>query len=206
MLKKLLIADTDKVQAAFAANAALGCGFTVKAVSGYGEDLKSLVEDFGPGTVILGGEYLSEAENIAKLMPQESIYLFKNDDSNPQCIGSPIDMTSFTDILDGKAGGGGFRHRGITVDTENCRVITDKGSFNLTLNEMNVLRCFLSNPNRVFNTAQLAYEVFGTDEGDCERMAGTAVATLKSKLDGKCANWNLKMLWGVGYKFEIVGE
>ena len=59
------------------------------------------------------------------------------------------------------------------------------------------------NPNRVFSKEQLAYEVFGPDAKGSDALVEESVSLLKSKLDGLSSKWSIRLIWGVGYKFEV---
>ena len=55
----------------------------------------------------------------------------------------------------------------------------------------------------VFSKEQLAYEVFGPDAKGSDALVEESVSLLKSKLDGLSSKWSIRLIWGVGYKFEV---
>ena len=59
------------------------------------------------------------------------------------------------------------------------------------------------NPNRVFTREQLLEEVWGFDYFGDSRTVDVHIKRLREKLEGVEANWQLKTVWGVGYKFEV---
>ena len=91
----------------------------------------------------------------------------------------------------------------LVIDNEhNCVRIGDK-EYQIGLNELEILRSFIANPNRVFSKEQLAYEVFGPDAKGSDALVEESVSLLKSKLDGLSSKWSIRLIWGVGYKFEV---
>ena len=59
-----------------------------------------------------------------------------------------------------------------------------------------------SSPNRVFTRAQLLDDVWGFDYFGDTRTVDVHVKRLREKLEGVSDKWELKTVWGVGYKFE----
>ena len=55
----------------------------------------------------------------------------------------------------------------------------------------------------MFSKEQLAYEVFGPDAKGSDALVEESVSLLKSKLDGLSSKWSIRLIWGVGYKFEV---
>lgn len=69
--------------------------------------------------------------------------------------------------------------------------------------ELELLYFLASNPNRVFTREQLLEEVWGFDYFGDSRTVDVHIKRLREKLEGVDANWQLKTVWGVGYKFEV---
>ncbi len=69
--------------------------------------------------------------------------------------------------------------------------------------EMELIYHLASNPNRVFTRDQLLDEVWGFDYYGDSRTVDVHVKRLREKLDGVSEQWNLKTVWGVGYKFDV---
>ncbi|SKA95401.1 DNA-binding response regulator, OmpR family, contains REC and winged-helix (wHTH) domain [Caloramator quimbayensis] len=68
--------------------------------------------------------------------------------------------------------------------------------------EFELLYFIASNPNKVFTRDQLLYEVWGYDYPGDSRTVDVHVKRLREKLpDNK--EWQIKTVWGVGYKFEV---
>lgn len=69
--------------------------------------------------------------------------------------------------------------------------------------EMELIYHLASNPNRVFTRDQLLDEVWGFEYYGDSRTVDVHIKRLREKLDGVSYQWNLKTVWGVGYKFEV---
>lgn len=68
--------------------------------------------------------------------------------------------------------------------------------------EMELLYHLASNPNRVYTRDQLLDEVWGFEYYGDSRTVDVHVKRLREKLEGVSDKWELKTVWGVGYKFE----
>ena len=95
------------------------------------------------------------------------------------------------------------------------RLIIDMDAFELTVNgkkvdtppkEMELLYYLASSPNRVYTRNQLLDEVWGFDYFGDSRTVDVHVKRLREKLEGVSDRWNLKTVWGVGYKFEVTAQ
>ena len=72
--------------------------------------------------------------------------------------------------------------------------------------ELELLFHLASNPNRVYTRDQLLDEVWGFEYYGDSRTIDVHVKRLREKLDGVSSKWELKTVWGVGYKFEVEEE
>ena len=70
--------------------------------------------------------------------------------------------------------------------------------------ELELLNFLVSNVNRVFTRDQLLDKVWGFDYLGDSRTVDVHVKRLREKLEGVSDKWNLKTVWGVGYKFELL--
>ena len=111
-----------------------------------------------------------------------------------------------------------LRRAGNAVQPENTvrEVSFDKLTVNMTRYELKVdgkvvdtppkelelLFHLASNPNRVYTRDQLLDEVWGFEYYGDSRTVDVHVKRLREKLEGVSDKWNLKTVWGVGYKFE----
>ena len=69
--------------------------------------------------------------------------------------------------------------------------------------EMELIFHLASNPNRVYTRDQLLDEVWGFEYYGDSRTVDVHVKRLREKLDGASEKWELKTVWGVGYKFDV---
>ncbi len=69
--------------------------------------------------------------------------------------------------------------------------------------ELELLFHLASNPNRVYTRDQLLDEVWGFEYYGDSRTIDVHVKRLREKLEGVSDKWELKTVWGVGYKFEV---
>ena len=96
----------------------------------------------------------------------------------------------------------------------NLVVNLDEYSFNvagqripLTKKEIETMWTLASNPNKVFTRDNLLYSLWGYDYYGDSRTVDSHIKRLRAKLDTvEHPSWNIKTIWGVGYKFEISEE
>ena len=90
-------------------------------------------------------------------------------------------------------------------------LVIDKQAYDLVIKgkrvdappkEIELLYFLASSPNRVFTRAQLLDEVWGFDYFGDTRTVDVHVKRVREKLEGVSDKWELKTVWGVGYKFE----
>ena len=92
----------------------------------------------------------------------------------------------------------------LTVNLANYELIVNGVRIDAPPKEMELLYFLASNPNRVFTRNQLLDEVWGFDYfGESLRTVDVHVKRLREKLEGISPKWELKTVWGVGYKFEL---
>jgi len=95
------------------------------------------------------------------------------------------------------------------------KLVIDMDAFELTVSgkkvdappkEMELLFFLASSPNRVYTRNQLLDEVWGFDYFGDSRTVDVHVKRLREKLENVSEQWNLRTVWGVGYKFEVINE
>lgn len=69
--------------------------------------------------------------------------------------------------------------------------------------ELELLFFLTSNPNKVYTREQLLEKVWDFDYFGDSRTVDVHIKRLREKLDAENTNWQLKTVWGVGYKFEV---
>lgn len=91
----------------------------------------------------------------------------------------------------------------LEVNLTNYELTIDGTILEIPPKELELLFFLASNPNRVFTREQLLEEVWGFDYFGDSRTVDVHIKRLREKLEGITANWQLKTVWGVGYKFEV---
>ncbi len=91
----------------------------------------------------------------------------------------------------------------LEVNLSNYELKIDGKILEIPPKELELLYFLASNPNRVFTREQLLEEVWGFDYFGDSRTVDVHIKRLREKLEGVDANWQLKTVWGVGYKFEV---
>ena len=93
---------------------------------------------------------------------------------------------------------------GFTVDTARYVVTVDGKEIDIPPKELELLFFLASHPNRVFTREQLLENVWGYDFYGESRTVDVHVKRIREKLEkpNVKTNWQIKTVWGVGYKFE----
>ena len=94
----------------------------------------------------------------------------------------------------------------LTIDMDAFELTVDGKKVDTPPKEMELLFYLASSPNRVYTRNQLLDEVWGFDYFGDSRTVDVHVKRLREKLEGVSEHWNLKTVWGVGYKFEVLQQ
>lgn len=100
---------------------------------------------------------------------------------------------------------------GNVLKVNNIVVNLDEYSFSiggkrvaLTKKEIETMWTLAGNPNKVFTRDNLLDSLWGYDYYGDSRTVDSHIKRLRAKLDSvEHADWAIKTIWGVGYKFEI---
>ncbi|MBP5493369.1 MAG: response regulator transcription factor [Clostridiales bacterium] len=97
---------------------------------------------------------------------------------------------------------------GFTVDTARYVVTVDGKEIDIPPKELELLFFLASHPNRVFTREQLLENVWGYDFYGESRTVDVHVKRIREKLEKPDVktNWQIKTVWGVGYKFETTDK
>ena len=92
----------------------------------------------------------------------------------------------------------------LEIDANSRTVkIADK-LIELTAKEFDLLYILASHPGRIHGREALMAEVWGFDAAVDTRTVDVHVQRLRQKLqNGKCPEWNISTVWGVGYRFDV---
>ena len=93
----------------------------------------------------------------------------------------------------------------LIIDMDAFELIVDGKKVDTPPKEMELLFYLASSPNRVYTRNQLLDEVWGFDYFGDSRTVDVHVKRLREKLEGISESWSVKTVWGVGYKFEVLG-
>lgn len=91
---------------------------------------------------------------------------------------------------------------GLSISLENYSVVLDGVQLEMPPKEIELLYFLASHNGKVFTREQLLEQVWGFDFFGDSRTVDVHVKRIREKL-GERENWQLKTVWGVGYKFEI---
>lgn len=91
----------------------------------------------------------------------------------------------------------------LVINKSNYTVKVSGKEIELPPKELELLYFLATNPNKVFTREQLLEHVWGFDFFGDSRTVDVHVKRLREKLDIQNKIWQLKTVWGVGYKFEV---
>ena len=88
---------------------------------------------------------------------------------------------------------------------ESTKIFSYDEIISLTKKEIEILWTLATNQNKVFTRENLLDLIWGFDYFGESRTVDTHIKRLRAKLDNyKHEKWNIKTIWGVGYKFDIL--
>lgn len=97
-----------------------------------------------------------------------------------------------------------FIYDNLIINLNNFSVSINSEFISLTKKEIEILWTLANNPKKVFTRDDLLDTIWGFDYFGDSRTVDSHIKRLRSKLDNyEHKNWNIKTIWGVGYKFEI---
>ena len=93
----------------------------------------------------------------------------------------------------------------LAINLTNYELKINANPIDIPPKELELLYFLATNPNKVFTREQLLETVWGFDYFGDSRTVDVHVKRLREKLElaGENQNWQLKTVWGVGYKFEV---
>ena len=93
-------------------------------------------------------------------------------------------------------------HDKLYINLTNYELKVDGKQIDTPPKELELIFHLASNPNRVYTRDQLLDEVWGFEYYGDSRTVDVHVKRLREKLEDVSDKWELKTVWGVGYKFE----
>ena len=91
----------------------------------------------------------------------------------------------------------------LSVNIVRYDLVVDGVKVDTPPKELELLYHLAKNPNRVYTRDQLLDEVWGFEYFGDSRTVDVHIKRLREKLEGVSDQWELKTVWGVGYKFEV---
>lgn len=92
----------------------------------------------------------------------------------------------------------------LVISKNTYTVLLKDKQIELPLKEFELLHMMASNPNSVFTRDMLLERIWGFDFFGDSRTVDVHIKRLREKINLPGVNWQLKTVWGVGYKFEVL--
>ncbi len=99
----------------------------------------------------------------------------------------------------------GLQFDGLSINRETYEVYLDDKRLELPPKEFELLYFLAHNSNKVFTRDQLLNEIWGYEFFGDSRTVDVHIKRIREKIETDEAerSWQLKTVWGVGYKFEL---
>ena len=91
----------------------------------------------------------------------------------------------------------------LVINLDSYELLVDGKKIDTPPKELELLYHLAATPNRVYTRNQLLDEVWGFDYFGDSRTVDVHVKRLREKVENVSDEWELKTVWGVGYKFEV---
>lgn len=91
----------------------------------------------------------------------------------------------------------------LTINMTDYNIIYHGETVELPPKEIELLNYLVQHPNRVFTREQLLDHIWGYDFFGETRTVDVHIKRLREKLDREDNGWEIKTVWGVGYKFKL---
>jgi len=95
----------------------------------------------------------------------------------------------------------------LVINIDDALVTIDGHSLSLTKKEMEILYTLAESSGKLFSRETLLSQLWGYDYYGDSRTVDSHVKRLRAKLDAfDHPRWQIKTIWGLGYKFEVIGD
>ena len=91
----------------------------------------------------------------------------------------------------------------LVINLDSYELLVDGKKVDTPPKELELLYRLAATPNRVYTRNQLLGEVWGFDYFGDSRTVDVHIKRLREKIENVSDQWELKTVWGVGYKFEV---
>lgn len=97
------------------------------------------------------------------------------------------------------------RYPSLELNISDYEVKINGQPINLTKKEIEILWLLATNPGKVFSRDNLLNSIWGYNYFGDARTVDTHIKRLRAKLEipAETFDWDIKTIWGVGYKFEV---
>ncbi len=92
---------------------------------------------------------------------------------------------------------------GLRIGKETYEIYIDDKKIDMPPKEFELLYFLAKNKNKVYTRDQLLDEIWGYEFFGDSRTVDVHIKRIREKIDVDDKNWQLKTVWGVGYKFEV---
>lgn len=93
---------------------------------------------------------------------------------------------------------------GLRIGLSDYEVMVEGQVISLTKKEIEILWLLASNPGKVFSRDNLLNSVWGYEYYGDARTVDTHIKRLRAKTNiSENSSWDIRTIWGVGYKFEV---
>lgn len=96
------------------------------------------------------------------------------------------------------------KYKDLEINIDNHQVFVNGENIKITPKEMKIFYMLASNPGTILNREHILSEVWGYDFFGDTRVVDTQIKRLRKKLPTENLSWEIKSIYGVGYKFEVV--
>ena len=91
----------------------------------------------------------------------------------------------------------------LVINLDSYELLVDGKKVDTPPKELELLYHLAATPNRVYTRNQLLDEVWGFDYFGDSRTVDVHIKRLRETIENVSDQWELKTVWGVGYKFEV---
>jgi len=149
---------------------------------------KSDIFDKVLGLELGADDYMVKPFDVKELIARIKAVLRRIEKDSDSSAEDDIDVVSYDNI---------------NINLTNYELKIDNKQIEIPPKELELLYFLASNPNKVFTRDQLLSSVWGYDYFGDSRTVDVHIKRIREKIEGKSDKWNLKTVWGVGYKFEV---
>ena len=173
-----------------------------------------LFEEIKPSAVILdimlpGADGIEVLKNIRKKSNTPVIMLTAKGETIDKVLGLELGSDDYVvkpfepKELVARLKAGEIRFDKLSINMNTYELKIDGKVMEIPPKELELLNFLCSHPNKVFTRDQLLDEVWGYEFFGDSRTVDVHIKRLREKVEGVSEEWNLKTVWGVGYKFEV---